>query len=224
MMDEIDLKEYFFILRKKAQIIGLITILLIAVSGIFSFFILNPTYQTFTTLMVGKPQAYNGIIEYNDVLLNQKLVATYGEIAKSKVVSKEVIQNLGLNITHKDFSKKVEVKLVNDTEIFKIEVIDKDPEFAAKLANEISKVFMKYIAEIMAVENIQVIDRAEAPAEPIKPMPILNMTIAGVLGMMMSIFLVLFLEYLDNTLKTSDDIEKYLELSVIGMIPKISQK
>lgn len=224
MMDEIDLKEYFFILRKKAQIIGLITILLIAVSGIFSFFILNPTYQTFTTLMVGKPQAYNGTIEYNDVLLNQKLVATYGEIAKSKVVSTEVIQNLGLNITHKDFSKKVEVKLVNDTEIFKIEVIDKDPEFAAKLANEISKVFMKYIAEIMAVENIQVIDRAEAPAEPIKPMAILNMTIAGVLGMMMSIFLVLFLEYLDNTLKTSDDIEKYLELSVIGMIPKISQK
>lgn len=223
-MDDIELKEYFFILRKKARIIGFITIFLVAVSGIFSFFILKPTYQTFTTLMVGKPQAYNGTIEYNDVLLNQKLVTTYGEIAKSKVVSNEVIQNLGLNITHKDFSKKVEVKLVNDTEIFKIEVIDKDPEFAAKLTNEISKVFIKYVAKIMTIENIQVIDKAEVPTEPVKPMPLLNMIIAGVLGMMMSMFLVFFLEYLDNTLKTSDDIENYLELSAIGMIPKIPQK
>ncbi|WZL71505.1 Wzz/FepE/Etk N-terminal domain-containing protein [Clostridiaceae bacterium 35-E11] len=223
-MKEVEVKEYFFILRKKARIIFLMTILSVTVSGIFSLFILKPTYQTFTTLMVGKLKGDERTIEYNDILLNQKLVMTYGEIAKSRVVSNEVIKNLGLDMTHKDLSKKVEVKLVSDTQIFKIEVTDKDPEFAAALTNGIAQVFIEYIGEIMDIQNIQVIDQAEVAIEPVKPVPILNMTIAGGLGMMVSVFGVLFLNYMDDTLKTPEDITQYLDLSVIGTIPKISPK
>lgn len=223
-MEEISIKELFLILGKRKRLIILITIISILASGIVSLFILSPKYETFTTLMVGKPKDYgnnDSQMDYNDVLLNQKLVTTYGQIVKSRAVTDEVIKNLDLDLTIKEFGEKVNVNLVNDTEIIKIEVIDEDPKMAMVISNETAAVFMEKVKEIMKVENIQVIDRAQEPEEPIKPRPKLNMAIAGVLGLMISIFLVFILEYLDNTIKTPDDVEYHLGLPIIGTIPKM---
>lgn len=223
-MEEISMREYFLILGKRKRLIIIITILSIVSSGLISYFVLEPEYQTFTTLMVGKPKEYQNYdqkLEYNELLLNQKLVTTYGEIVKSRVVIDEVINNLGLDLTYKEFGEKVNVNLVKDTEIIKIEVTDEDPKLAAKIANETAVVFMKNVKDIMMIENIQVIDEAQIPEEPIKPRPKMNMAISGVLGLMISIFIVFLIEYLDNTIKTPEEVERYLELPVIGTIPKI---
>ena len=224
-MEEIELREYFYILLKRMWIIVLITVLSVATSGIVSFFVLEPEYSTFTTLMLGKPQDYSNQekIEYNDVLLNQKLVSTYGELAKSRVVSNEVIKNLNLNITPGQLSGKTSVSLVRDTEIIKITVNDYSPVMAAKIANETAKVFMKNVSNIMKIENVQVIDKAEVPTAPFKPNKMMNIAIAGVLGVMVSVFIIFLLEYLDNTIKTPEEVERHLDLPVIGMIPKSSK-
>lgn len=203
--------------------IVLITILSVITSGYLSLFILDSEYETFTTLMLSKPSSgmiSNEAIQYNDILLNQKLVSTYGQIAKSRLVSNEVIENLKLNLTPEQLGSKVNVSLVKDTEIIKIVVRDKDPELAARIANETAQVFNKNVVNIMKIENVQVIDKAEVPMNPVKPQVKLNIAIAGVLGLMASIFLVFLLEYVDNTIKTPLDVERHLELPIIGMIPK----
>lgn len=226
-MEEISLKEYFLILRKRMWLIILLTVLSVAASGLVSYFVLEPEYQTFTTLMVGKPKDYQNVdskLEYNDLLLNQKLVSTYGELVKMRVVADEVIKNLKLDMSYKEFREKVNVNLVKDTEIIKLEVMDTNPVLAAEIANETAQVFMENVKDIMMVENVQVIDEAQVPDIPIKPRPSLNMAIAGVLGLMVSIFLVFLLEYLDSTIKTPDDIERYLNLPVIGTIPMVEEK
>jgi len=116
--------EYIEILRNKLWIIISSTVLLLMISGIFSFFIIKPEYQAFSTLMIGKPKGYYEAIEYNDILLSQKLVSTYSEIAKSRTVSNEVIKNLGLDITYDAIRKKVNITQVGDTGIIKIESRD----------------------------------------------------------------------------------------------------
>lgn len=222
-MEEIELRELFYIVWRRLWIIVLITILSVITSGLVSIFILDSEYETFTTLMLGKPSSgmlSNETIQYNDILLNQKLVSTYGQIAKSRLVSNEVIENLGLDFTPEQLGSKVNVSLVKDTEIIKIVVKDKDPELAARIANETAQVFIKNVVSIMKIENVQVIDKAEVPMNPVTPRINLNIAIAGVLGLMASMFLVFFLEYIDNTIKTPSDVERYLELSIIGMIPK----
>lgn len=221
-MEEISLKECLLILRKRLWLIILPTILFVVASGIISFFVLEPKYQTFTTLMVGNPRDYQSIdnrLEYNDLLLNQKLVPTYGELVKTRVVADQVIDKLNLDMDYNNFIKKANVNLVEDTEIIKLEIVDTDPELATKIANETAIVFMENVKEFMLVDNVQVIDRAQIPNKPISPMPKLNMAIAGVLGLMLGMFLVFLLEYLDNTIKTPEDVERYLGLPVIGTIP-----
>lgn len=220
-MEEIYIKELLLILRKRLWIIALVTFLCTASCGLVSYYILEPEYQAHTTLMIGKPEEYNNEIEYNDILMNQKLVSTYGEIAKSRIVTKELMSNLGLSLTYEELDNKIDVTLVKDTEIIKITVKDKQGEAAAQIANEIAKVFMKHVARIMKLENIQVIDMAEVPLKPDNPKPIINMLITSVLIIMLSVFSIFVHEYFDNTVKTQEDIEKYFMLPVLGVIPKV---
>jgi capsular polysaccharide biosynthesis protein len=222
-LEEISLREIFFILRKHVKLIVLLLVLSVAISSVVTFFILDKEYSAFTTLMVGKPKDYinENKIEYNELLLNQKLVSTYGELIKTRIVSEKVISNLGLDLSYDTFRSKVNVSLVKDTEIIGITVTDTDPVLAAEIANETASVFMDTVQEIMKVENVQVIDRAEPSYTPVSPRPILNLAIAGILGLMLGVFLAFLIEMLDNTIKTPEDVEKYLGLPVIGSIPNV---
>lgn len=220
-MEEISLQELFFILRKRLALIIALFIVAIVVAGVVSYYILKPEYQTFTTLMVSKPKDYQSEnkIEYNDLMINQRLVSTYGEIIKSRVVTDQVIENLALDLSYNTFRDKVSVNLVKDTEIIKIQVTDNNPILAATIANEIATVFIDSVKDIMKVENVQVIDIAQVPNAPTKPRPMLNIAIAGVLGIMSGIILTFLLEFLDNTIKSPDDVERAIQLPVIGAIP-----
>jgi len=80
------------------------------------------------------------------------------------------------------------------------------------------------INEAMELGDIRIIDEARIPEDPIKPNKKLNLAIGGILGLMLGVMLTFFMEYMDNTIKTTDDIERYLGLPVLGIIPKISQK
>jgi len=181
---------------------------------------LDKIYETSTTLMVSKAQNENvNVLQYNDVLLNQKLVKTYSEIAKSDRVLDKVIDKLELEATAEDLREKVAVNSVQDTEIIRISVEDPDPQYATDLANAIAVVFMGEVADIMKMDNVQLIDPAKVPDEPVKPRPVLNMAIAGLLGLMVSLGVIFLIEYLDNTVKTPQDIENRIGLPVLGSIP-----
>lgn len=225
-MEEISLQEVFYILKKRIWIIVGLTLTALLLSGILSFFIMTPQYETFTTLLVGKSQEVraNDSIQYDDLILSEKLVPTYSEIAKSRTVADRVINNLNLDIPYDVFQDKIEVSLLNNTEIIKIVANDPDKELAAKIANEVSDQFMEVVKAKMDIENIQIVDKAIVPENPVSPRKLLNMAIAAVLGLMLGVFISFLLEYLDNTIKTPTDIERVLNLPVLGAIPAIGDK
>lgn len=225
-MEEISIQELFFILRKWIGMIFILFIISVTTAGLISYYVLQPSYETFTTLMIGKSNEYqaNNKIEYNDLILNQKLVSTYGELVKSRIVTDKVITSLGLTLSYNDFRNKVGVSSIKDTEIIKIQVSDGSPQLATDIANETAIIFMDTIKEIMNVENVKIIDEAQVPLSPIKPRPRLNMAIAGVLGIMGGVFLAFMLEFIDNTLKTPEDVEKHLGLPVLGAIPIVKNE
>ena len=91
-------------------------------------------------------------------------------------------------------------------------------EKARDIANEIPKVFKKEAKRITKANDIQVIDKAILPQSPIKPNKMMNITIAAALGAMIGLFVVFLIEYLDNKLKTPQDVEEYLELPLLGVV------
>lgn len=218
---ELDLKEIMHIIRKRLWFIVLVTILAVGAGGVISLFVLEPVYRASATIIVGKPSSYldGNRLQIEDLNLNQRLAKTYGEIIKSRGVLENVIFQLKLNLTTQQLKEKTLVKLVEGTEFITISVTDTNPERAADIANKMAEVFRFKVVNIMKVDYVQILDDAIVPRLPIKPRLELNMAIAGVLGIMTSIFVVFLLEYLDNTIKTPEDAEKYLGLNIVGIIP-----
>ena len=220
MEETIDLREYFSIIKKRFWIIALITVVAMVVSGVISFFMLSPVYESKSTLIVNtEKNEETQMITGDQFTVTQKLAVTYGEIIKSRTVLEDVISNLKLDSEYEDLVEKITVSPVQDTQIISISVQDTNPKKARDIANEIPKVFEKEVKRITKANDIQVIDKAILPENPIKPNKMMNVAIAAVLGMMIGLFIVFLLEYLDNKIKTPQDIEKHLGLSVIGVIP-----
>lgn len=224
MEEEIELWQYWEMLKKRWLIIVVLPLIAALTSGIISFFILKPVYQASTTLIVGKKASEAGqaavqMLDNNVLLANQQLAKTYAEIAKSRTVEQNVIEDLDMEITVEALDKMVSITSVKSTEILEIQVTNTDPDFAAAIANSMAQEFSKAVIEIKKVDSVSIVDTAVSPTNPIKPNKQLNILIAFVVGLMAAAGLAFLLEYLDNTIKTSADVENVLGIPVLGVIP-----
>lgn len=219
---ELELRDIFRIIWARIWIIVLITIVAMLASGIISYFYLDKIYESSTTLIVNKQKDDNEKetqYTYNDILLSQKLVSTYTEIAKSSYVLERVIKELNLDLSSDELKKMIAVSAVGDTQIIRITVSDVFPARATVIAEKMAELLPIRVSELEMPDNVKVVDKAKVPSSPVKPRPLMNIAIAGVLGIMVGLGIIFLIEYLDNTIKTPDDVQKYLGLPVLGSIP-----
>jgi len=220
-----ELRQYWEIIRKRWLLIIALPLIAALTSGIISFYIIKPVYQASTTLIVGKKaedisQALLGqILDYNVLQANLQLAKTYGEIAKSRTVEQNVIEKLNLGLTVTELDNQVLINPVKNTEILEIQVQNTDPQLAASIANTMAEEFSAAVVEIKKVDSVSIVDEAVAPANPVKPNKMLNILIALLVGLMAAGGLAFLLEYLDNTIKTSEEAENILGIPVLGLIP-----
>jgi uncharacterized protein involved in exopolysaccharide biosynthesis len=85
----------------------------------------------------------------------------------------------------------------------------------------LSKVKESNIMGNLDVSNIRIAEKAPLPVRPIKPKKNLNVILSIVLGLLTGIGLSFFWEYLDRSLRTEEDIERYLNLPVLSVIPLV---
>lgn len=225
-MEEISLQEILELIKENWVMIVSITLLFVILASVFTLFFIDKEYSSSTTLIVGKPEGYTSSVSdtANELRINQQLVGTYSEIAKSKSVMTEVNSGLGLDISDSALSKMIGVTTVNDTELIQITVTSKDPVLAATIANKTAAVFMTNVAELMKINNLQVVDIAEVNKNPVSPNLKLNIAIAFLLGIVMSVFIIFIRETLNSTVKTVDELKKLIgDIPIVAIIPDSSE-
>lgn len=219
-----DLRDLFKVLKKRKYILIVLPLVAMITSAVISWYFIPPAYEAATTLMVGKSQPGQALaMDYAQILANKQLVKTYREIAQSRVISQRIIREADLSISTAELNKKIRVELVEDTELIEIKVQDYIPEQAQRVANIAAKVFMEKISSISEAENVKILDPAVLPKAPFKPNKKLNVLIAGIVGIMVSLGLIILLEYMDTTIKSAEDVNKYLDIPVLGTIPNIAK-
>ena len=217
-----ELKEYLHIIKKRWLLIVSVTVASVFIAALASFLIIKPTYKADISVIVGNSQEANvNKQNYNDVIMYQKLVKTYSEFAKTRLVAEDVIDELRLSMAPDKLLSMVSVAPKGDTEFITISVKSKKPAEARDIANQLAKSLKKVSNEVKKIDNVQLVDEAVLPTSPTSPKPILNIAIAFVLGIFISVGIVFLIEYLDNTVKSSDEIEKMLDIPVIGAIPMV---
>ena len=223
-MEELDLKELFTIFWNKRLEIILITLVAMAVGVVYSYFFVTPQYKASTTLVLAQASSSTGnnnegAITQTDITLNSKLVSTYSELVKTKSVTRQVIQNLGIDMKESELEKSISIKLKNDSEFIEITVVNENAEYAALIANEVTKVFTEKVSEIYNISNISVVDKAEAPSGPYNINHTKDVAIFTFIGLVVSAVYALLANMLDTTIKTTEDIEKRTKLKVLAEIP-----
>lgn len=197
MEDNIGIKGYLQIIKRRSWIMFLITFIAIIVSTGVSFFAVNPVYEANTTLLVDinkKPGAE--IVTSEQLSVSEKLAVTYGEIIKSKSVLNEVEDSLDLKCGYEELSDKVNVSSINKTQIISVSVQDTNPKRATDIANAIPTVFQQEVKRITQANDVKVIDKAVVPNKPIKPNKATIIAISAILGIMISLFIIFLLEYI----------------------------
>lgn len=228
MEETISLRELFETLKKRLWLIALITVLAATTSAVVSFFVLTPIYQSSTQILVNQSKTDQAAaFNYSDIRTNVELINTYTVIMKSPTILEKVGDELGYNNNQTAALKnKIQVRSENNSQVMSVTVEDPDPVAAVDIANTVSSVFKREIVTIMNVDNVSILAKAEVSDNPtpVKPRPMLNIAIALVVGLMAGVGLAFLLEYLDNTIKTEQDIEKLLELPVLGAVTTIDHK
>lgn len=225
-MEELDLKELISIFwSKRAQIILIVAIFMV-IGVIYTIGFVTPLYQSSTTLILaksdsdeGKTQQSSDTITTTEVTLNSKLVSTYSELVKSKNIIREVRTNLGIDEEEEAIRKGVTVSSVKDTELIEITVTNKNATYAAKIANEIAKVFTEKVKEYYNISNVYVVDEAEVDSNPSNVNHTKDVVIFGFIGIVVAVMYVLVANMLDTTIKTQEDVESTFKVPVLASIP-----
>ncbi|MCB2293939.1 capsular biosynthesis protein [Clostridium algoriphilum] len=219
---EISLTDIFAIIREKLWLIVIITVGFTLIAGLISFLVIKPTYEAKTSIIVGKPQSTASVTsQLNDAMMYQNLVKTYSKIAGSDLVAQGALNKLHSNLTLNQIKESITVTPETETQILGISAKSKSSGEAFNIVNAISTSFIESSKKVYPTGgDIQVMDKAIMPTVPVSPNKKLNMAVGFLLGLMVSVGIVLLLEFLDNTIKTESDVERYIDLPVLGVIPK----
>lgn len=214
---EIDLKELFYVLKRKIWII-LLTGLMGAISfGLFTSVVLKPIYTSSTMLyIVNKTTTLASLA---DLQLGTQLTKDYKVLVTSRPVTTQVISDLDLNLSHEELVKKIKVENPVDTRILTISVEDTDPYRAKSIADEVATVSSARMAKIMDSAPPNVVEEGYLPTKKTRPSVTKNTVLGGIVGALLSCAIVVALYVLNDTVKTPEDVEKYLGLNTLSAIP-----
>ena len=215
---EIDVLELFHVLLDKIWVIilaGAVAALAVVAATIL---FITPQYQSTTKMYVLSKQDSNTLTS-QDMQTSLSLTKDYAELIKSRTVTEGVITQLNLDMTHEQLLSKMTVDSATDTRILSISVRDADPYVACEIANAIRDVAANHINNVMDIDAVNVVETANIPENKISPSIKKNGLVGGVAGVAIAIAIILITYLSNDTIKTQEDVERYLGLSTLGTIP-----
>ena len=215
---EIDLVELLGVILHNLWIIIVSGVIVAAAALLVSYFIITPKYESVTKIyVISKTNA--DTMTYSDLQAGSTLTKDYKELVKSRPVLEEVLAETGIDVELKDLEAQITVEVPQDTRIVSITVEDKDPYEARIIADSVRIAASKHIREVMDTEAVNVVEEASLPIEKSSPSILKNTAIGYAVGLFLAIAIVIINYIMDDTIKTPDDVEKFLGVSVLGSIP-----
>jgi len=225
-----ELKLLISMIRKRLWMIIVFVILCSSCVGIYTIYFTTPIYEASSTLIINKSNMDSQgkpTLDMNQINSNILLINSYKVIISSATIMDKVVQSYPeLKVSSEDLMERIKVITTQNSQIITLQIRDSSYEQAMQIVNAIGKVFKDEIPRIMKVDNISILDlaRPQLEAQPVSPKVKINIVIAFVASLMLAIGIVLLIEYLDDTIKNDQDVERYLGLTTLGTIQKIKKR
>ena len=213
----IDLLELARVLLSRIWAIILATALGLAAAAAFTTLMLKPVYKSTSILYVLTKST--SITSLADIQMGTSLTQDYMVVITSRPVVQKVIDNLGLDMTYGQLKENISVVNPTNTRFLEITVSNNDAFLAKKIVDELADVSAERMAEVMETQAPNIMDYGQIAASPSSPSLIKNSMIGAMLGFVIACGIIVVLYLLNDTIKTPEDVERYLGLNTLGMIP-----
>ena len=221
MEETLNLEDILDVIKSNALMIAIMTLLFGCIAAFGTLFFITPQYEANTQILVSQSQQ-SEVIDNQDIQASLQLVNTYRDIIKSPTVLDDVIQNLNLEESTAAVSNKINVTNQDQSQVLTVTVTDESAQRAEDIANEVGTVFQEKVTEVMSVDNVSVLATADVGdnPSPVSPQPVINIAIGLILGLLVGLGIAFLKAFLDKRIQTEEDVEKYLDLPVIGTVAK----
>ncbi len=214
---EVNLIELLHVLLKKSWVIVLCLLVGAAIMGGYTKAFIVPQYQASSMIYVlGNNASISGI----NLQLSQQLAVDFLTLAKSRPVMQKVSDDLDGDYSVGELSSMISVENPSGTSILKMTVTCPDPDQAAKIANAMSDATADRVAEVMVMDKPSTVEDAVVPTAPVSPNLKKNIMIGGLAGAALAAGVITLLFLMDDTLKSEEDIRRYLGLNTLAAVPR----
>lgn len=221
---EIDVFAMLKTLWKRKFSIVLVALVFAIVAFGYSAFLAKKEYQSTSRIyVVSRQNQDNNALTNSDLQAGSYLVKDYREIILSQNVLSQAIEELKLDMTPAELSKKISVSVPTDTRILSITAKDGDPKEAARIANGLRNVAAEKIIAVTKVSDVTTLDEAEVPQSPSSPNIRRNVLLGFIVGAGLMVVLLVVVEVLDDRVKRPEDIEELMGLTLLGIVPDIKK-
>lgn len=215
----IDLLELFQVLWNKAWLILLCVVIGAGAAFIYTKEFVTPQYKSKAMIYVYAETNENQAATLTDLQIGAQLAIDLTEIATTREVVETPIKTLHLNYTYEELLKKISINHPQNSRLLAITVTDPDPKVAAAIANSLANTLRYRIGEIMNADVPALVESAVVADHKSSPSLSKNTAIGGLLAGVLVCAVLIIIYLVDDTIKTEDDVEKYLQKNVLAVFP-----
>lgn len=219
MENSLDLSKFLGAIKKNWKILVLLPIIFMLISLLVTVFLMKPKYEANTQVLVNQKEKNNEYMA-QEVQSNLQLVNTYAEILKSPRIIDDVAKK-DSKYSSSQIKSMLDITSQSDSQILTINVKNGSKADAENVANEIAQVFKKDMPKIMSIDNVSVLSKADGTATKVSPNLIQNLAIGLILGLILGMVIIVIKELFDKRIKTEEDVERELDIPVLGSIAKL---
>lgn len=216
--EEIDLLELWHAIIHRLWLVILAGIVFAGAAYLFTSYMITPMYTSSSTMLVITKETT--LSSLADLQLGSKLTEDYGILITSRPVLQKTIKKLNLKMNYKELRSRIHIETPNDSRMLIISTEQPNPKMAKAVVDKLAEISAEYIADKMEVTPPKIIEEGEAPEEPSSPNIFRNTAVGGMLGVLLVCFLICASVILNDSIQTAEDVERYLEIPVLAVIPE----
>lgn len=214
---EIDLVELFFALLRRIWIIIIAAIAGAAIALLYTTLAVTPMYSSSSMIYIlGDSKDVSSII---NMQIGSSVTQDYEVVATSRPVLEKVISDLQLDMDYDELKGSITCTNTENTHILELKVSNPDAYMAKTIVDDLTKVVIKQTADIMESASPNIIQKGNLATTPDSPSLKKNVALGGAVGFVIAVLILSILFILDDSVKNQDDVERYLGMNTLGMIP-----
>lgn len=219
-----DLRDYFEVLRSRWALVAGFTLGIVAIAALVTTQS-TPTYASSARLFVSTQGSTDDAQAAQGGQFSLQRVKSYADLLTGQEVARRVVDDLNLDESPSALASQISASSKPDTVILTLTVTDPNPIRARLLADATAKVFVSYVAELetppgkdAATIKATVVDPASEPSDPVSPKAARNIALGLLLGLLLGAGAALLRDSLDNSIKTTKQLENLVSAPIIGHI------